>query len=213
MVKKIIFDLDNTLIPWNDEWWNTIRDTFNLFNIECDDNLQNKFIDAVYLYEKTINRFSEIGMTNFISNELAINLPDNFIIEWKKKLSVCIPEFDFELIKCLKYLASKYELCVATNWFTDQQSEKLRKFNIYEYFKEVVGCDMFNMKPDLEMYKYLISDYSSEEVVVVGDSFNNDIKPALALNLYAYYVTDEIKKTKDNLYTHIRNVKDLKNIL
>ena len=110
-------------------------------------------------------------------------------------------------------MANKYEVCVSTNWFTDQQSEKLKKFNIYEYFKEIVGCDKFNMKPDLEMYKYLIGDCSNGEVIVVGDSFANDIKPALDLNLYAYYVTDEIDKTKDNIYAHIKTVKDLKNIL
>lgn len=213
MVKKIIFDLDNTLIPWNDEWWDTVRETFSTFNMGCDDYLQNKFIEAIGLYEKSTERFSELGMQEFVSKELEIVLPENFIIEWKQRLSCCIPEIDLELIECIKYLADKYELCVATNWFTDQQSEKLRKFHIYEYFKEIVGCDIFNMKPDLEMYKYLIGDCSNEEVVVVGDSFINDIEPALELNLYAYYVTDKLKKTKDNLYMHINNVKDLMQIL
>lgn len=213
MIKKIIFDIDNTLISWNNKWWNTVEETFNIFGIECDDHLQNKFIEAISLYQNATERFSELGMRDFVSKMLEINLPEGFIIEWKTKLACCIPEIDLDLIECIKYLASKYELCVATNWFTDQQSERLKKIHIYEYFKEVVGCDMFNMKPDLEMYKYLIGDYSSEEVVVVGDSFTNDIEPALELNIYAYYITEEIKKTKNNLYAHIKSVKDLRQIL
>lgn len=39
---------------------------------------------------------------------------------------------------------------------------------------------------------------------IVGDSFINDIELALKLGIYCFYITDEDKKIKDNLYMHIK---------
>ena len=213
MVKRIIFDIDNTLIPWNNEWWNTIKVTFYSFGLECDDILQKKFLQAAFLYEKNTRRFSEIEMGKFISDEIGIELPDEFIFQWEKELFACVAEVDLELVECIKYLASKYDLCVATNWFTDQQVERLKRYGIYEYFSEIIGCDQYNLKPDLEMYTYLSNGFLPGEVVMVGDSFTNDIEPALKLGIYCFYVTEEEKKTRDNLYMHIKSVKELRKIL
>lgn len=213
MIKRIIFDLDNTLIGWKDEYFNTVDETFKEFNIICDEKIKFDFIDAKNDYENSVIRFDVNEMNDFISKRINIKLPVGFIDSWKKRLSLCVLDRDLELIKTIKYLYSKYELYVATNWFTDQQIERLKNANIVQYFKEVIGCDKFNMKPDVEMYKYLMGDCINSEVIVIGDSYIHDIEPAIKLGIYSYHITDEIKKTKDNLYGTINSINDLKNIL
>ena len=37
MIKRIIFDLDNTLITWKDEYWNAVNKTFERFNLQYTD--------------------------------------------------------------------------------------------------------------------------------------------------------------------------------
>ena len=46
MIKKIIFDLDNTLILWKDEYVNALKETLKKYNINEDPNYVNNLIDG-----------------------------------------------------------------------------------------------------------------------------------------------------------------------
>lgn len=37
-IKRIIFDLDNTLIDWKEEYWNAVREAFIEMNLQYNDD-------------------------------------------------------------------------------------------------------------------------------------------------------------------------------
>ena len=53
-IKRIIFDLDNTLIDWKEEYWNTVKETFMELHLQCNDETVNRVKCAVDMYEDGI---------------------------------------------------------------------------------------------------------------------------------------------------------------
>ncbi len=54
MIKRIIFDLDNTLIPWNKDWNVYIKKAFEFFNINITEEEHIALLNTVANYEKNI---------------------------------------------------------------------------------------------------------------------------------------------------------------
>lgn len=53
-IKRIIFDLDNTLIDWKEEYWNAVREAFIEMNLQYNDDTLKKVKRAVDMYEDGI---------------------------------------------------------------------------------------------------------------------------------------------------------------
>ncbi len=190
MIKRIIFDLDRTLIPWKDEWNSCVEKTYNYFNIPFVDDEFSRFNSAMLEYEKHHRRFTKVGMSRYIRNSIGKDLPDMFVDIWTSYLSELVPDRDDKLIDLLEYLSSKYSLVVATNWFKDQQVAKLEKYGILKYFDYVFTSEEYNRKPSKEMFEIACQGYEKNEVVMVGDTFKSDIKGAMDYGLFSYYLTN-----------------------
>lgn len=59
MIKKIIFDLDNTLIIWKEEFLNTLNETLEQLNINYDDSILTNLKKAINIYESKYNIYKE----------------------------------------------------------------------------------------------------------------------------------------------------------
>lgn len=209
MIKRLIFDVDNTLINWEAKYWNSINDTLDYFNIKYDHNLIKKLRDAVDNYEKNYEYYSKDDMRHIMEKYSNMKLPKNFVDMWIYYLGKCVPEKeDKELIKTLEYLSNKYELVVLTNWFTNQQTERLKNFKIDKYFKEIIGTEKVKNKPNKEAFLKAVGNYKIDQCIMIGDSYEYDIKGALDINLQVIQITDEKKE-----YKTIKNINELREIL
>jgi len=113
MIKRLVFDLDNTLIMWNSEFYKTLDETLNYFNISYDDNVKNNLIKAVDNYESVYNIFKYEYMNDLMKEYSNIDLPNNFVKKWTIYLENAVPlKQDLELIDTLEYLSNKYELII-----------------------------------------------------------------------------------------------------
>lgn len=209
MVKRIIFDLDNTLIPWNEEWWYTVEETFNIYNITYDKDILPIFKKAVNDYLESCRKMDKIEMSKYLSNKINISLPDSFVEVWTDLLGNGILKEDNELISYLDKLYDHYSLTIATNWFYSQQVKKLERLGILNYFDEIDSADNYDRKPYPEMYNHLSAGYKKEEVIVVGDSYQHDIKGAIDLGIHAYFITDSNLYKSSSSYTVISLIYDL----
>lgn len=212
MVKRIIFDLDRSLIPWLDEWDAMVEKTYNYFNILYEEDEFSRFHQAMLNYEKHHRRFNKIDMSRYFRNVLEKDIPDNFVEVWTGYLSKLVPVKDEKLIELLKYLSSKYSLVVATNWFKDQQVSKLKLYGIYEYFDDVMTSEEYNKKPGREMFIKACEGFSKDEVVMVGDTFKSDIKGAMDLGLFSYYLT-KTDRRRGKKFKIINEIYELKEYL
>ena len=212
MIKKIIFDLDNTIIMWNDTYYKSLNKTFEHLNIDYSEEAITKIKEAVDNYEKEYNTFDKTDMKNMFEEYSKIKLPNNFIDTWIYYLKECYPkEIDKNLVDTLEYLSSKYELVVLTNWFTESQVGRLKNCGLLKYFKEVIGTDNILNKPNKEAYLKAIYPNNIKDCVMVGDSIDTDIKGAINLGMNAI-LCDYKNKYNGNL-KNIKKIEELKNIL
>ncbi len=213
MIKKIIFDIDNTLIEWKYEYNLGIEYALKKLNIEYDDKLLNDLIIAQNNYDNIHSLYNKDVMIKYLSKVAKIDLPDNFIDEWFEYLKTCVPkELGKEKTETLEYLCNKYTLAVLTNWFIDSQINRLINCNIKQYFTEFYGGDDFLVKPNKEAFIRAIGKNTIEECIMVGDNLEKDIIPALNIGMKAIYVSKE-KPNKNDRYITIKDISELKNIL
>ena len=88
MLKKIIFDVDNTLILWKDEYVLALKDAVEEFNI----NVDYKKIDNII--ESLENKYEILTKEDFlkdINEEFNLNLGMDFIDELFKKQYTLAP--------------------------------------------------------------------------------------------------------------------------
>ena len=181
MIKRIIFDLDNTLIDWEDNYWEDgIKFACKKLNINYNDKLKNDIINVIDNYEKTQEYFKIDIMQDLINKKLNSNYDTQFIKLILNYFEKCVPnKIDSKIIETLKYLQSKYELVVLTNWFEYQQKQRLKNANLYKYFKKVYGTETVKIKPNKEAFELARGNVLPNECVMIGDNFEIDIKGAI----------------------------------
>lgn len=212
MIKRLVFDLDNTLIMWDSEFYKTLDDTLNYFNINYDDNVKNNLIKAVDDYESTYEIFKFEYMNDLMSEYTNMELPNDFVEKWTEYLENAVPlKQDLELIDTLEYLSNKYELVVLTNWFTKQQAKRLENFGIFKYFIEVIGTDLVKNKPNKEAFVRACENHNMDECLMIGDSLAKDVQGALDVGMKAILM--DYKDNYDGEIIKVKKISDLKDIL
>ena len=208
-MKKLIFDLDNTLLFISDDWgkcYQKFIDKYNLgispeelYNVvgKFEEDNRNMIVTPQYFIEY-INNISNLNLT----------------LESLKDLSGYYD--DIELVKTdiiydlLEYLSSKYEIYAYTNWFTENQLNRLRKYNLDKFFNEVYGWDKVYMKPSIMGIKNIVKD-NIKDYIFIGDSIEYDIEVPSSMGMdVIFYNRKGIKQDK---YKEVLKIEDLKNIL
>ncbi len=213
LVKRIIFDLDETLIPWDKKWDIAVKETLDEFGIEYDFKSLENYQVAINKYEFEEKRYSVDRLVSFFNEYLGMQLSNEFFERWIDKLSVLVPDKNEKLINMLSRLSKKYSLVVATNWFKRQQVSKLKLCGLLEYIDEVITGEDFDIKPSTDMFNYYKQGYDDSEVVMVGDKYEVDIKGANEAGLHGYLITTDPKYVSNDNYTVIRNIYELEEYL
>jgi FMN phosphatase YigB (HAD superfamily) len=72
--------------------------------------------------------YNKETMRKHLEKHLHIHLTETFIDTWICNLKKCVPDnIDNKTIEILEYLSKKYELLILTNWFTEQQKERIER--------------------------------------------------------------------------------------
>lgn len=208
MIKKIIFDLDNTLIMWKDEYKIAIKETLEEYKIDIDYNLVDELIEK---YEMYYNSYKKENFCDLMKEKLNLNINIDFIDRWLFKLGN-MSDVENNVIETLEYLHKKYELVILTNWFKNSQVNRLKKANIYHYFKEIYSGEEY-IKPQKESFKIAVGNNNLSECIMVGDNLNVDIKGALNFGIKPILIDVKNKYSENSEYLKINDIKQLKEIL
>lgn len=207
MLKRIIFDLDNTLFPFLEEYWLTLKETLQELNLPFYEEIQEKIRENVGTYEKQYRQYNEKTMLVHLNQGLSFSLPDCFITCWMKKLEKCVPKDTRVLQELLEYLSGKYELVVLTNWFTQEQKARLENSGLLPYFKEVIGTDSVLNKPNKEAFLKACGNNKPSACIMIGDDLQVDILGALNVGMRALYLNQTNDRTNKE---EIKTLKELK---
>jgi FMN phosphatase YigB (HAD superfamily) len=180
MIKRLIFDVDNTLIT-NIDFTNYIKNTLNDLDIYTIEVLNN-FLNAISEYEKYYNNYNKYDYINFISSYINIQLDSNFLDIFFDNLKYAIPKNNELLINCISALASSYELVLLTNYFRESQMNRLNNMGIGNFFNYCYGEEL--IKPNKQAYINACGKYKPYECVMIGDDVYLDciIPKELELN-------------------------------
>ena len=210
MIKRIIFDQDNTLMKWYDEYDKTYEQTLKELGVKYSKEELDKLIDAVNNYEKYYDIFDKKCMADLINEKCIIKVPINFVDVWMKYLCDCVSEEDKNIIPTLDYLSKKYELVVLSNWFGYSQIERLKKVGMDKYFTDMIFTDKVKNEPNKEAFIKACGPYKPEECLMIGDSMNTDINGAINTGLKAILIDPKgMYEYKDK----IKNINELEELL
>lgn len=213
MIKRIIFDLDDTLIPWKKEYNYEINKTLEKLNIPYTEEDAKQISIAFEEYENAYLTFQKYKMVQFINEYTKKQYPKELVYEIIKGWENCVPgRIDPEIIELLEYLNKKYELVILTDWYVDSQKKRLEKVRILQYFQEVYGAEKTRRKPYPDAFVQAIGNNKPEECVMIGDDFERDIKGAIQAGLQAIYYCPIDNDVKGE-FVKVRNLEELRKIL
>ena len=207
-MRAIIFDVDNTLIDWHNEYIFVLKNLLLEINPNFTEKEILKIDNVIDTNEKFLTELNKDSFLKYINDKTGLTFDMNFLNNLIKGQGKCYKD-DNELIETIKYLASKYDLFVISNWFTETQKLRLENLGIAKYFKKIIGGDENYFKPDTRCFDIILKDYKVDECVYVGDKLDVDIKPALSIGMDAIWKTN----IETNEYKTIKNINDLRNIL
>lgn len=149
MIKRLIFDIDGTLIT-GVSFDKAITNSLLEFGIFSEENKQ-KFIYAISTYENYHKEYEQNQYLQYFSQTLGCNLDKNFLNTFFRNLGMyAIPDDNQELIETIDQLSRKYELVLLSNYFEKSQRGRLEHIGIDKYFFEYYGEKI--CKPDRQAY-------------------------------------------------------------
>lgn len=196
MIKTIFFDLDNTIFDHTRAEQSALKillesspeifapvdqeklvQTYHKINLELWKRMAKGEITPQRL---KVLRFK------LTFEELKINAANAEEIS-QKYLEIYMNQcFTFPNIKqILEYLKPKYELGILSNGFANIQERKLHNLKLTAYFKYFIySGEVGAMKPYPKIFQEAmrIANARAHEIAYIGDSYEDDIKGAKALN-------------------------------
>ncbi len=211
-MKTLIFDIDDTLIKWQDEFIGALKHVLKEMHYNFSEELILKIDSAINEHEHHYPKLFKNELLNFINTTCNIDISKDFVDKLIEAQSYCTYE-DLELISTIKYLSSKYELYAISNWFTQTQTKRLERMGILKYFKKVYGADINYFKPHIKTFEVILKDYDAKNCISIGDNLKNDVLLPIFLGMDAIWLDKNNSGSKKTHYKIIKNIYELKNIL
>lgn len=230
MIKGIIFDYGGTLDTGGRHWSEVIREGWEKAGVVADNAL---FWEAYVYAEKELERVRHIlpehDFQDVMNIKLQIELgylaqnghfpPAQVASKAEEIASYCHGVAEENIKKAQPVLASlsqKYPMVVVSNFYGNLKTV-LKSFGLLEYFKDVIdSTEVGKRKPDKSIFELGVKrlGFNPEEIMVVGDSEENDIKPAQALGCQTLLLRNVDKAGEDVLNQgEISSLKSLEEIL
>lgn len=228
-IKGIIFDYGGTLDTNGDHWSHIIRKGWDEAGIAADDAL---FREAYVFGEKELERTSLIlpkhNFQDLLNIKIQLELQflaqtGNFPpaqIEDKAALvaAYCynVAKQNSEKVKpILDALSKNYPLVMISNFYGNLITV-LEDFGLKSYFKEIIDSTVIGIrKPDPKIIESGIKTLGlkPQEVLIIGDSYKNDIAPAKALGCQVILLKGKKWEDEDLSAEDVKAINSLDEIL
>lgn len=194
MIKRIIFDIDGTLIT-DVDFASSVRTSMKRYGIE-DLNKAKEFLINISEYEKQYRYYDKDLYLKFFSEKLSINFDYEFLKIFFAELKNAIPS-NSDKIKFMLSSLNEYDLVLLSNYFEESQRNRLTAMGINDFFKEYYGEKI--IKPNLQSYILASGKYNPSECLIVGDDKKLDIEvpSQLGFNVLWVNIDGDIRSVED----------------
>lgn len=192
--KLIIFDADDTLFDFQKSEKKAFEKAMSEF---CNDYNENYHFTTYKKINTAIWKELEDGLITQaklkverfkrLSEELNISFDEKvFADSYMDHLGSCAYLLD-GAAELVEELSKKYTLAIVTNGLTKVQKKRIKKSEISIFFKNVfISEELGISKPDAKIFEYVINNlgnFKKDEVLMIGDSLNSDIKGGINANI------------------------------
>ena len=212
-VKSLLFDYGGTIDTNGLHWGEFIRRTYANFNVPVSPEI---FREAYVQIERQLGCQPLILPTFTFRETLAIKIKLQFevlgIIDLcleKQIVDACYEKVYFHTqnaARLLDRLKESYPMYLVSNFYGNLRTV-LHEFNLTPYFQAVIESAVVGArKPDPEIFRIAIEKTGNrpEETLVIGDSYKNDIRPAMLLGFHSIWLKingfDETDATIEHPY-------------
>lgn len=206
MLKRIIFDIDGTLIDKVD-FNELVKSELSAFGYEYDEIQLSNYLYAMNTYESEFIRYNFKDYFDYIRELSKIDISKEYMKKFLEDAGKFVPGYVHpDVILTLQYLKKKYELVVLTNFFRCVQYSRLKNSGIHEFFDEFYGGDLA-IKPMSEAYEYAIGNRKKSECMMIGDSKSLDYEGAICYGMDALLFDRNLEyqsETKINNFHELR---------
>lgn len=233
--KKLLFDLDNTLVDDDENRKNAIKKVLLERKEEILDKKLEEFIklDNQFWKDRASGKIKDPykfktleERTEWVRAQRFIKYFNNVSLEEAKKINNRYVEYLKDKIvpiknstQVLQYLYEKgYEIYIITNSPTIVVKNKLEAIDALKYIKETFSAEEAgHMKPHDEFFKVFfnkINNYEKEKMLIIGDELEKDILGGIKNKIDTCWFNPN--KTYNNQYKttyEIYELMELKNIL
>lgn len=185
MIKRIIFDIDGTLIK-GVNFKQYVSNALKQYGID-DIEQTSKFIANIKTYEEKYSSYNRALYLAHFSNVLGVKLNSDFLEIFFNELKDAVPE-DSSKVKDMLDSLTDYELVLLSNYFEESQRNRLTTMGINDYFTEYYGEKI--IKPNTEVYNQAKGIYTPQECIIVGDDKILDIEIPQSLGFKTIYVNE-----------------------
>lgn len=231
-IKIILFDLDDTLIHFEDYWKDSLLETFQRHSCTKDlepDLLFEVFWEMNQKYEKLYHK-QEITLRDFRNYRFidALARYDRAIDEeiaddfnsLHKNVSKEFMKASPGILELLTELNKTYSLGIVTNGTSSWQHDKIESLGIRSLFAKeaiLISEEAGYEKPAPEIFLKALACFKAkpEEVIFVGDSWKNDVEGPMQAGMKAIWLNKKGEAVPEGPkpYGIIKNLLELRECL
>lgn len=200
MIKVVLIDIDNTLLSFSGYVKEAMRDGFARFGLkpytedmfDVFNEINNSLWGQIEQGDLTLEGLMKVRW-NMIFKELGIEF-DGVVFEeyFRDELFYsAVPEDG--ALDLLRYLSSRYTVCVASNGPYEQQRSRMRIGKMDEYITHYfISSEIGVPKPARQFFDYCFGvlresgfpELSPDETIIIGDSVSSDISGGIAYGMH-----------------------------
>ncbi len=227
--KHLFFDLDHTLWDFNRNSEETLEELFEIYSLkELGISAFADFLETYRvvndqkwaLYRENKMTKDQLRATRFYDTllafeidhpELAKKLDEDYIAKSPFKTHV-FPHTH----EVLSYLATKYQMHIITNGFSEIQDIKLTHAKLKTYFTHKITSESIGVnKPDPKIFTHALclANVNRKDALMIGDNLAVDIIGARNVGIDQVYFNPERKPHAVKVTFEIRGLDELLGIL
>lgn len=185
----IYFDLDGTLISYPKDF-RSLFDQALRFKVE--DEIYDLYVEELFSNLEEVVERPYFKAFKEIHEEFGLDIDPYDVSEEYISIELDATELNKDLFKFLKVLSKNHKVGILTNGANSVQKAKIEKHGLSEFVDEVIiSNDVGFRKPDAEIFELAKEKLVAENYVYIGDTFDEDIKPAEESGFQTVYISGE----------------------
>jgi len=205
MIKRLIFDVDGTLIR-DVNFVSSVEQTLKRLGVYSDEAVK-LFLQGIKTYEQIYDNYNVKDYTKHMGEAIHREMPQEFVSTFFEELKMCIPPRNQLLIDTVQRLSQRYELALLTNYFAESQLNRLNNMGIGQYFQGCYGEQ--KIKPYKDAYIAACGDKKPSECVMIGDDIYLDITRAREEGLNTIWVNSKGITVDTNVGITVKSVEEI----